>query len=51
MELSICFPGVWIRYKQICWGGEQGHTVVVDLGCVLRTVCVANDNVFSCALK
>lgn len=50
MELSRCLPDVWIRYKHICWGGERGHTVVVDLGCVLRIVHVANDNVFNCAL-
>ena len=47
MELSSCFPDVWIRSKQMCWGGEQGRTVVVDLGYVLRTVYIGNDNVFN----
>lgn len=26
MGLSSCFPDVWIRSKQMCWGGEQGLT-------------------------
>jgi len=50
MELSSCFTDVWIRSKQTCWGGKQGHTVVVDLGCILRTVYIGSDNVFNCAL-
>lgn len=50
IELSSCFAEVWIRSEQMCWGGEQGHTAVVDLGCILRTVYIGNGNVFNCAL-
>lgn len=50
MELSSCFPDAWIRSRQMCWGGKWGHTVEIDVGCILRTVYIGNGNVFNCAL-
>lgn len=50
MKLSSCFPDSWIRFRQICWGEKQGQPVVINLGCILRTVYIGNGNVFNYAL-